>query len=58
MLQQLHPTKSLSELSRSLNIDRKNIRLILQGKTDPRLSTYEAIANALGYELVLMKRKK
>jgi predicted transcriptional regulator len=49
---------SYGQLSHTLGIDKKNLICILKGRTDPRLSTYEAIANAMGYELVLLKRKR
>ena len=42
--------------AKKAEVDRTSLYRILSGETDPRASTLARIANALGYQLILVKQ--
>lgn len=48
---------STNELSRRSGVPYSTLAQIEKGRTVPQIVTYEKIMNALGYEVILMKKR-
>ena len=47
---------SISALSRGAGVPHSTISQIVRGKVSPQIGTFERICDALGYDLIMMKR--